>query len=295
MKTSRGLVFLFLLPSGLLYTALFLIPTLWAFYYSLFDWSGIGKDMKFIGLGNYSELLRDPIFWDSMRNTLLILVVGGIIVFGLAIGLTFLITSGIRGRKFFRAVIFLPNIIAAIALTTLWSYIYNPDFGLLDNFFKLIGLNDLAQTAWTAPDSIFGAMMVALIWVSVGFYVVLLMSGMDRIPNDFYEAARLDGASQIQMFFSITMPLIWDVLTIGVVLWSIAALKIFEFPFAFTGLEPVRETYTVGVYLYIMGFGQREPIYRLGYATAIGVVLVLTIVAVVLVLRRFMRREVFQY
>ena len=112
---------------------------------------------------------------------------------------------------------------------------------------------------------------------------------------DYYEAAKLDGANLIQMFRRITVPLLWDVIAIGMVLWSIAAVKIFEFPFSFTGLEPNPQSYTVAVYLYVLGFGQRQPIYRLGKATAIGVVLLLVVVVIVLILRRIMRRETVEY
>jgi len=209
--------------------------------------------------------------------------------------MTMLITSGIRGRKLFRAIIFLPNVIAVIALTTLWGYLYTPKFGLLGAFFGVLGLDQLAEFPWLGPDTIFWAMLAAIIWIEVGFYLVLLLAGVDKIPEDFYEAARLDGASQFQMFRLITVPLLWDVITVGLVLWSIYAVKIFEFPFSFTGLEPNVNSYTVAVYMYILGFGQRQPIYRLGYATAVGVMLLLVIILIVVVLRRLMRREQLQY
>jgi ABC-type sugar transport system permease subunit len=295
MKVSNRFIALFLLPASFLYLVFFLIPTIQTIYFSLFDWSGIGENMKFIGLRNYPQLLKDPLFIQSMTNTLIIVLLGGAIIFGLAFMFTAMLNSGIRGKRFFRAIIFLPNVVATIALTTLWGYIYNPRFGLLNSFFKLVGLEDLSKTTWTAPDSIFWAMLVALMWIYIGFYLVLLMAGVDKIPIEYYEAAKLDGASQLQMFTKITIPLLWDVITVAVVLWSITALKIFEFPFAFTSLEPVPETYTAAVYLYVMGFGQRTPIYRLGYASAIGVLMLVSVIIIVIVLRRLMRREVIQY
>lgn len=295
MKVSNRLIVLFLLPASALYFFFFLFPTLWAFVYSLFDWRGFGTDMEFIGLKNYSELLKDRIFWSSMQNTVIILVGGGIVVFGIALVMTMMLSSGIRGKKLFRAIIFLPNVIAVIALTTLWGYIYTPKFGLLGAFFDVIGLDHLASYPWLGPDTIFMAMTVAIVWIEVGFFLVLLMAGVDKIPQDYYEAAKLDGASMLQMFWQITIPLLWDVLTVGIVLWSIYAVKIFEFPFSFTGLEPNVDSYTVAVYLYIQGFGQRQPIYRLGYATAIGVMLLLVVVIIVLILRRITRREVIEY
>jgi ABC-type sugar transport system permease subunit len=295
MKTRKRLIFFFLLPACLVYLIFFLIPTVWAFYYSFFDWSGFGQNMKFIGVGNYSQLLQDPIFLGSLQNTLVILVVGGIITFFLAFLLTVLVNSGIKGKKLFRAMIFLPNVIATIALTTLWAFMYNPTFGVMNSFFRLIGWKAGADFTFTSIDHIFYAMMIGLIWIEVGFYLVLLMAGMDKIPAEYYEAARMDGASLWQMFKNITVPLLWDVISVATVLYAIFALKVFEFPYAFTQIQPPQQIYTVGIYLYIEGFGKRDPIYRLGYATAIGVVLLLSVVVIVVLLRRLMRREIVQY
>jgi len=230
-----------------------------------------------------------------MGNTVVILVVGGIIVFGIAFIMTMMISSGIRGKKLFRAIIFLPNVIAVIALTTLWGYMYTPRNGLFAAVFGLLGMEEMTKFTWLGPDTIFWAMLVAIVWIEVGFFLVLLLAGVDKIPNEFYEAAKLDGANQLQMFRLITLPLLWDVLTVGLVLWSIYALKIFEFPFSFTGLEPNPNSYTSAVYLYILGFGQRQPIYRLGYATAVGVIMLLVVVIFVAILRYFMRREQLEY
>ena len=295
MKTRKRLIALFLLPATLLYLAFFIIPAVWALYFSFFDWSGFGKAMDFIGLKNYTELFKDPLFLLSLQNTLVILVVGGIVVFALAFLLTVLVNSGVKWKKFFRAMIFLPNVIATIALTTLWAFIYNPSFGVFNSFFRVIGWEAGATFMFTSRTHIFYAMLAALIWIEVGFFLVLLMAGMDKIPLEYYESAKMEGASQWQMFKGITLPLLWDVISVGTVLWSIFALKVFEFPYAFSQIDPPPTIYTVGIYLYIMGFGKRVPIYRLGYATAIGVLLLLSVILIVFILRRLMRREVVQY
>lgn len=295
MRTSNRFILFFLFPAVALYLAFFLVPTFQALVYSLYDWSGFGSDMRFVGLGNFQELLRDRLFWTSMGNTIGILVIGGVVIFSIAFIMTMMISSGIRGKKFFRGVIFLPNIIAVIALTTLWGYMYAPNTGLLASVFKAVGLDSLTKLTWLGPDTIFLSMMIAIVWIEVGFYVVLLLAGVDKIPPDFFESAKLDGANQFQQFRHITIPLLWDVISIGLVLWAIHAIKIFEFPFSFTGLEPNPSSYTVAVYLYILGFGQRQPIYRLGYATAIGVMLLLVVILIVLVIRFVTRREQVQY
>jgi ABC-type sugar transport system permease subunit len=291
------LIILFLLPAGLLYLVFFIVPSIWAFYYSVFDWSGFSAEMIYVGLANYVELLtRDQMFWHSFNNTLIILFIGGGITIGLAFFLAVLINSGIKGKKIFRALIFLPNVIATIALTTMWSFaIFSNRSGMLTNFFKLIGWKIGAKYLWMSSDHVFWSMLIAIVWISVGYYVVLLLAGMDKIPTEFYEAARLEGAGLFQQFVTVTMPLMWDVVTISVVMWSISAIKVFEFPFAFMGFSEDPSLYTIGVYLYIMGFGKRQPIYQLGYATAIGVLMLLVVIILALLIRRLMKREVYQY
>lgn len=295
MRISNRFIVLFLLPASALYLFVFILPAIQALLYSLYDWSGFGSDMRYIGLANFQELMNDRLFWKSMGNTIGIFILGGIIIFALAFIMTMMISSGIRGKKLFRGIIFLPNIIAVIAITTMLSYFYTPNNGLFAAIFKALGMNDMAKFPWLGPDTIFFAMMVGIVWIEVGFYLVLLLAGVDKIPPDFYESARLDGANQWQQFRHITVPLLWDVIVIGLVLWSIYAVKIFEFPFSFTGLEPNPNTYTVAMYSYILGFGQRQPIYRLGYATAVGVMLLLVVILIVLVIRWLTRREVVQY
>jgi len=295
MKVRTRMIVLFLLPAGILYLVFFLVPAAWAFYFSVFDWSGFGDAKNYVGLGNYTELMKDRVFLISFTNTMKILFIGGVVTLFLAFLMTILINVGMRGKKFFRAMIFMPNVIATIALTTLWAFIYNPKFGLLNGLLLKLGFTELGKTLWTASDRVFYAMLVALIWIQVGFMVVLLMAGRDKIPFEYYEAAKIEGANALQMFRKITVPLMWDVITVATVLWSIFALKVFEFPYAFFGITPPTQIYTVGLYLYIMGFGKRDPIYRLGYATAIGVVLLLAVIVVIVALRRLMRRDVYEY
>lgn len=292
---SRKLVCLFLTPALLVYVGLFLAPAAFTFYFSLFEWSGFGDEMTFVGLANYRRLLSDPTFWLSFKNTLLLLTVGGVFVFLLAFLYTVLINSGIWGKKLFRLIFFLPNVVSVVALSAMWAYIYNPRYGLLNTAFKTVGLDGLGKTLWTSPDNIFWAMLAALIWVFTGFFLILLMAGVDKIPAEMYEAADLERASLWQKFRFITVPMIWDVMTISFVIWIINAIKMFEFPFAFGFLQVPQELYTLGIYLYVMGFGKREPIYQLGYATAIGVVLLVMAFVLIALARRFLRRDQLEF
>jgi ABC-type sugar transport system permease subunit len=129
------------------------------------------------------------------------------------------------------------------------------------------------------------------VWISTGFYTILILAGADKIPKDIFEAARLEGASNRQMFRYITLPMIWDVIAITLVLWMIGTIRVFEFPYAFGGPNIDQNLYTPAIYLYIMGFGQRAPIYQLGYATAIGVAMFLMTVVAVVIVRIVSRRD----
>jgi ABC-type sugar transport system permease subunit len=294
IKDRRKLIIPFLAPGLILYLVFFIYPAIQGLYTSLFDWSGFGLPKKFIGLKNFQQLLVDDRFLTALQTTLIILFIGGIFIFALAFVFTALLNSGILGKKFFRAAFFFPNVVAPIALTTFWAFVYNSRFGLIDSFLKIIGLKDAIQ-AWTDPDHILGAVVVALIWLYTGYFMVILLAGADKIPTEIYDAARVDGANSLQVFIQITIPLMWDVIGIALVLWMITAIKQFEFIYAFGGEQLSPATWTLPIYLVIEGFGKRDPIFRLGYASAIGVVMLLLVVVFAAVMRRFLRRETIQY
>jgi ABC-type sugar transport system permease subunit len=292
---SKRLIIVFLAPAILIYFGLFLLPVLSTLVFSLYDWSGFTKNMTFIGPKNYVRLWYDPIFWLSLRNTLLILLVGGFLVFALALLFTALVSSGIWGRKLFRYLLYLPNVLPVVAVTAMWGYILNPQVGLLNSALRWVGLASLSKTLWTAPDNIFWSMLAAIVWVNTGFFLILLLAGTDKLPQETLDAAEIDGAGLFQKFFYITIPMIWDVLVISFVVWIIAAVRMFEFPYAFGLIQIPQQLYTLGIYLFVMGFGHREPIFQLGYAAAIGVVLLATAFALIVAARQFLRREALEY
>ena len=295
-KRKAYVIVFFLLPAAVFYAGLFLLPAVQAFWYSLFNWQGFGDSKIFIGLGNFVELLtRDRNFWISLRMNLAVLIVGGVLTFGFAFLLTAMLSSGIKGKRFYRAMIFLPNTMAAVAVATIWGYIYNPRFGLISGFFKIIGAEKLRKITWMAPDRAMWSVLVAMVWVWIGFYTILLLAGTDKIPKSLYEAAKIEGANRLKLFTAITVPLIWDVISVAIVLWTIGALKVFEFPYAIAGIIPPREIWTIGIYLFTMGFGKRDPVYRLGYATAIGVLMLLIVLILAVGIQRLTRRETIEY
>lgn len=292
----RRLVAAFLAPALLLYLGLMIYPSILAIRQSFFKTSGFGDAETWVGLGNYGKLLSDPIFWSSLANTFYILLFGGIVVFAFAFLFSVLLNSGIWGKKHFRAVIFLPNAVAVIALSTFWSFFFIPRFGIFPNFLEAVAdtgipLFGLENVVWTAPEMVFFSMLVGFVWIGTGFFTILILAGVDKIPAELFDAARIEGANDFQIFRRITLPMIADVIVITVVLWCINAIRVFEYPYAFGGPNIDTSLYTSGIYLYIMGFGQRDPIFALGYATSIGVMMLLLTIFVVGFFRIFKPAE----
>lgn len=291
------MVILFLLPALILYLLLFIYPAIRAFYVSLFNWNGFTTSMKFVGLGNFKELFRDSHFWGVvMKNTGIIIIVGGIFVFGIAFLLSGILTTDIKGKKFYRALLFFPSIINPVAIAILWSFIYNKQWGMLNNILGAIGLSNFQQT-WMAPETLIWAVLAAIVWMYTGFYCVILLAALDRVPVGLIEAAKLEGASETKIFFKIKIPMIWDVLVTSMVLWGINAVKEFSLLYAWGGGVdiPPAGTQNLATYMYITAFGRRVTIYRMGYSTAMGVIMFVLIAVIVTLITRITKKETIEY
>lgn len=290
-KERKKLIIPYLFPAVALYLVFFIGPALYGLWISFHKWSGFTKEMDFVGLKNYTKIFADPIYWSSFKNMMLILVGGGIFVFLIGMLFTALLSSGMPAKKAVRAIIFFPNIIAPIALAIVWNYLYRFDIGFFNSILNLVGIESVN---WTSPKLIMYSAVIAIIWYSTGFYAVILLGGVDKIPSTMFEAARIEGASTFTIFRKITLPLIWDVFAIAVILWGINAIRLFDFLFAFGGAEPPTRMWNTAMYQFILGFGQRTPIYELGYSSAIGVSMVVVVLIFVITGRKLFQREVYE-
>ena len=291
-RQRRGVPFI--MPALVLYSVFFVYPAIRALWVSLHDWSGFGGNMVYIGMGNYREMLKDTIFRGALKRTLIISLGGGVGIFALALFFSAVLQRNLRGKKFFRTLIFFPMVVPGVGLGLIWQFMYNNSWGPLSSLLQLVGLGVLDRT-WLGPDYIIQSLTVAVVWTYVGYYMVMLMAGIDKIPLTYYEAAFLDGASEWKMFFSITLPMIWDVLVVALVLWTIGSLKIFDLIAATTFPAPQPSTYTLTIYIWAEAVGVYTPVFRLGYATALGVVLLLMVVVAVGIVRFVTRREAIEY
>lgn len=293
-RARRRLYWPLLLPALVLYVGFLVAPALYGVYISFTKWSGRGDEPQWVGLRNYTVLLGDDLFRRAFLNTLTILVLSGLGIFLL----TFLVSILLREVKWNRtalSVLFFPYLLSPVAVGIALSLLLAPN-GLFNAGLRSVGLSQLAKM-WLTPDWIFKVIVVGLVWVSVGYYLTLMMSAVGRIPNYYYEAAELDGAGRVRTFFSVTLPLSWDVVTVAAVLWCINAIKVFEFIYGFTGNgdAPPPQARTLTILQFLETTGGKNPQYELGLGSAMAVVMVLLISVFVVGVRRLMRRDSLEF
>ncbi len=282
----------FVLPAFLFYLIFIIGPTGATVWLSFRKWRGSG-DATWNGLGNYSALRHDDAFRTAFTNTIAILLVGGGLVFLIAFLIVMLIRE-MRARKFVRLVIFFPNLISAYVLAITWGFIFSYD-GVAN---AMLTSFSLSRIGFLNSDNLFRLIVAGLVWIYIGFYTSILLAGVDRIPKYFYEDCDIANASAWQRLRYVTLPLTWDVLSVAAILWTMSALKIFEFIFGFGGSPgtlPSISTWNSSVFVYGSSFGGIVPSYAFGYASASAVVMLVVFGLFVVLLYRIMRRETVEF
>ncbi len=297
MKKNKAMIFWFCLPALLSLLIMFVYPVCRTVLMSFFQVESVTAttaDWSFYGLGNYFKIFRSASFMISMRNMMLIWIVGGVFTLLLAMLMAVIVTSGIRGKKFFRAAIYMPNIISAVALATMWiQYIFNYDYGMLNEIVQFFGGE---KVKWLGTDLKFWAMTGSFIFGSVGYYMLIYISGIEGIPQDLYEAATIDGAGKGRQFFDITLPLLKGVIKTSITFWSINTTTFFLWSKMFSPIDTESSTIVPVIYLYDMVFGGKGITTRdAGAGAAVGVVLTLIIIAVYLVTERLFKGSDLEY
>lgn len=286
MKKNRGMIIGFITPAVLMFLVIFLYPIVRTVIMSFFKIESVTDTMdvwQFVGIANYEKLVKTEIFRTAMMNLGKIWLFGGLIVMLLSLLFGVILTSGIKGKKVFRAIIYLPNIVSAVALATMWlQYVYSPKFGLLKSFFETIGLKKMAQTQWTGPDNVFLALLFAYCFGMVGYHMLIWMSGIERISPDFYEAATIDGANKPQQFRYMTLPLLKGVFKTNITMWSVSTAAFFVWSQLFSSVTANKATIVPVQYMYmnIFGAGNAVTERNAGYGASIGIVLSLCVVVI---------------
>jgi len=270
MKTKRGFFIAACLLPGLAFFLLFKVyPTIQIFQKSLYLWTGVSDEPKFIGLQNFVDMFHDDVFLLALRNTGFLMLIVPVVTLLLALVNASLLTqSKLKEKGLYRTVFFFPSILSFVVIAILWSFIYHPTIGFVNSGLELLGLDNLAMSWLGDERTVLWALAVTMIWQAAGYYMVMYMAGIDGISPELYETASLDGATRIQQFFYITIPMLWEIIRITIVFSINGVLSIsFIIVSVMTAGGPDRHSEVLMTYLY----GQAFTNSNFGYAMAIGV------------------------
>ncbi|MFM7408976.1 MAG: carbohydrate ABC transporter permease [Cuspidothrix sp.] len=276
---SKLIPYLFLFPALTLLTFTVFWPAIQAFYLSFSSYENIGDAPQWIGFKNFIKLSKDPVFWQTLQNTIWYLIgVVPILVF-LPLILAILVNQKLRGMNWFRTAYYTPVVISMVVAGIAWKWLYAEN-GLLNQILKTLGIFADGIPWLTSPDKILGIVPISLasvmavtIWKGLGYYMIIYLAGLQAIPADIYEAAAIDGSDNIIKHWDITLPLMKPYLALVAVISSIAATKVFEEVYIMTQGGPLNSSKTIVYYLYEQAFTNLE----ISYACTIGLVLFLII------------------
>ena len=279
--------YLFLLPSIAYVLLMFVAPALFAVYLSLVDW-GVDGPRAFVGFENYVYVATDDRFWSTMVNTayFALLEVPGTIVCSLLVALALTSSVGLRGRELFRLVYFLPVVTSLVAVAYMWLYLYNPTIGVFNSVLTTLGLP--RQPFLSSTEQVIPSLAVVDVWARLGFNMVIFVAGLEGIPKDYYDAAKIDGANGWSSFWRITLPLLNPQIVLVAVLEAIHALRIFALPYVATAGGPADASRTVVMQIYDQAFRWNN----MGEAAVTSIYLFAAILIISVIQRKVLTRAV---
>jgi ABC-type sugar transport system permease subunit len=281
------LAVVFLTPAVVLYLIFILVPLVQSVGLSLNEWDGVNPVKKFIGLANYAELLRDGIFAIATRNTLIWVLFGTLGSLAISLLLAMLAWGSGRSYRVFRTLYFMPQVLPAVVVGIVWSWIYNPNFGALNSLLGALGLENL-QRGWLGePGIAVWAILVASIWASVGLSFVIFSAALNNVSQELIQAARVDGANAWQRFRHVIVPQLAHAVTLVASLLLIHNFQAFDMVWIMTRGGPQNSTQLIATYTYQNAFADN----RVGYGAAQSVVLTMVCLIVTVAFVRLRERS----
>ena len=280
----------FLLPALAFYGIFVVYPTFAAVQLSLYEWNGLsGSPSTWVGLANYERIfVNDPVFWTAFRNSLVWVVLSLLVPTTLSLGLALALNRALFGRAVFRTVFYIPAVVAAIAVATTWRWMYNPQFGIVNEALRAVGLEGLVRQWLGDPGIAIFSIFIAFTWQVVGINMVLFLAGLQNVNKDEVDAAQVDGAGSFAVFRHVTLPALQPTLLVVIVLTIINSLKVFDLIYGMTGGGPAQSTQVLALWSYTLSFGTH--VFGQGNAVA-TVLLVITLFIVVPYLVWLFRHE----
>jgi ABC-type sugar transport system permease subunit len=283
----------FLAPAAVVLLVFMAVPMVNSILLSFQSWNGMSPPV-WAGLKNYRALFGDRLFLIALGNTAYFTIATVILQTTIPLLVASLLSSGIRGGTFFRTLYFMPVIISLAISGLLWAMIFEPNFGVLNEFLRTIGLGKFTQLWLANRHTVMPSIIAVSVWQSLGFYLVIYYAAMQNIPKELYDAAKIDNAGALQRLWHVTVPMLRPVIVLVIVLNTINGIKVFDQIWVMTAGGPNHASDTLGTYLYSTSFGamgSSNP--QLGYATAIAIViLVLSLILAILQIRVGKRQEI---
>jgi raffinose/stachyose/melibiose transport system permease protein len=287
-RRGRALIIGFIAPALLVYVTFVLLPIALAAVYSFFNWNGLSALDRFIGFDNYVRAITDPVFQGAIGHNLGIVALSLLIQGPVAIGVALLLNRPVRGRTVIRVLIFVPYVLSEVIAGLAWKLLLQPQ-GPFDGVMQALGLGDLRQLWLGDQNVVFWTLFFVLSWKYIGFAVILFLAGLQGVPEELEEAAKIDGASWWQTQRLITIPLLFPTIRIWAFLSIIGSLQLFDMVWILTGGGPVNATTTMATYMVQYGF-QRS---QLGFGSAVAVILFVVSLVFALLYQRFILRRDF--
>jgi multiple sugar transport system permease protein len=290
MKRPSLTAWIFAGPALLVIGVFFVLPVLAALVLSLTDFDLYAladmRNLRFVAFGNYMDLLRAPLFWKALGNTVYFVVVGVPLSIALSLGAALLLNSPLaKFKSLFRTALFAPVVTTLVAVAVIWRYLFNTQYGLVNwvlGAFGIAPVDWLGDVHWAMPTIILFA-----VWKNFGYNMVILLAGLQAIPPELYEAARIDGASRWRQLRHVTLPMLGPVLLLVAVITVSGYFQLFAEPYVITRGDPLQSTVSVLYFMFEEGFTW----WNLGRASAVAFLLFVIVVAVTALMLRFGRRK----
>jgi multiple sugar transport system permease protein len=286
---KKNVAWLFVTPALLVVVVFFLVPVAAGLALSVTDFDiyalADSSNLRFVGLDNYLSLLQTPLFWQALGNTFYFVVVGVPLSIALSLGAALLLDSKLaRFKPFFRTALFAPVVTTIVAVAVVWRYLFHTRYGIVNHALEQVGappVDWLGDPAWAMPTIILLA-----VWKNFGYNMVILLAGLQAIPEELYEAARIDGASWWRQVLHVTLPMLGPTLLMVGILTTAGYFQLFAEPYVMTQGGPLRSTVSVLYFMYEEGFKW----WNFGTASAVALILFLLVFCITWLLMRVARR-----
>ena len=280
-------IVLFLMPALILFISFIIYPIFRSMYFSTFKWTGLGQATQNVGLANYRRILTDTVFISSVKHVLLIVVLSLVLQLPLALMLSVMVGRDLPGRSVFRTIFFLPYVLSEVNAAIMWILLYNPnpERGLLNYF--VVNVFHMPAVGWLADTKmVMVSIFITLTWKYFGFHMLLFLTGLQNIPTEIEEAARMDGANSFQNFFFITLPLLSSTIRTSVYMSVLGSIQQFIIVWVMTSGGPINASETLATYMYKYAFVRHQ----FGYGSAVAIIMFILCVIFSLIYQALTRK-----